>query len=596
MIESHDQDRALLMAARTIETARSILARAAADGPFLEGVIRETVHAIRLDGMQGVLFGVDGSREYTRLFWHETWQEPKTRSAALHSGAGQFSVKKGDLDVDPDFEGVSVVVPMLGWSGDWLGLLVGYTGHPFTDTCLEVLQLLAAPCSQAVTNASNRSVLVEQEQRLARLISNLPGMVYRSKIDTRWTKEFISDGCLELTGYTAAEFMSDSVAFVDLLVDPAYREVNDHEALRAIQEKRPFLFEFAIRTRSGELKHVWEQGVPVFDEKGEAIAIEGYITDITELVTARGELQARSEELKLLVTERTRDLAERNQQLNAEIEGRIAIESELRAAKEFANAAIHNIRNVLNSINVSSYQMANILDESRLRVLKRCLSLLDSKRENLVDYVANDPKSGLLMDTLIQLAPILQSEQGLLAQEITALRRSVQLINDIATSQQSLAREFVDEGSDLSDIVKDALRIQMSAGLGQTIEVTAEIPAGMVVRGPSTKVGHVIMNLLKNAKEAMLSNNPDNRKLKLATREISPELVELSVEDNGAGMTQETLDRLFSYGFTTKADGHGFGLHYCARIAKDLGGDLVAHSDGLGLGSRFVLMLPRASS
>jgi signal transduction histidine kinase len=64
------------------------------------------------------------------------------------------------------------------------------------------------------------------------------------------------------------------------------------------------------------------------------------------------------------------------------------------------------------------------------------------------------------------------------------------------------------------------------------------------------------------------------------------------VTDNGIGIPAENFKRLFEHGFTTKQEGHGFGLHSCALAVRELGGDIQTRSDGIGTGATFSLRLP----
>jgi C4-dicarboxylate-specific signal transduction histidine kinase len=100
------------------------------------------------------------------------------------------------------------------------------------------------------------------------------------------------------------------------------------------------------------------------------------------------------------------------------------------------------------------------------------------------------------------------------------------------------------------------------------------------------------VNLINNALQALNdSDRPDKRLV--ARIGVTPEqLVQLAIEDNGVGIAPEHLTRVFAHGFTTKKDGHGFGLHSAVIAANEMGGTLTAHSDGPGTGARFVLELP----
>ena len=110
------------------------------------------------------------------------------------------------------------------------------------------------------------------------------------------------------------------------------------------------------------------------------------------------------------------------------------------------------------------------------------------------------------------------------------------------------------------------------------------------------KVLQILVNLIRNAKYAMDSSARRDKRLTVSIRMNSENFVELSVTDNGIGISQENLTRIFSHGFTTKRDGHGFGLHSGANAAREMGGRLYARSEGTGLGATFVLELPVAAA
>jgi signal transduction histidine kinase len=101
----------------------------------------------------------------------------------------------------------------------------------------------------------------------------------------------------------------------------------------------------------------------------------------------------------------------------------------------------------------------------------------------------------------------------------------------------------------------------------------------------------ILINLISNAKHALVDSTCDDRTITLRSS-VTGEMIRIEVEDNGIGIAPENLDRIFRFGFTTKRNGHGFGLHGSALAARQLQGSLSVHSDGVGRGARFVLELP----
>lgn len=146
-------------------------------------------------------------------------------------------------------------------------------------------------------------ILQENERKYLTLLDNLPGTVYRCKNDRQWTMEFLSDGCLQLTGYPPERFYgADALSFTDI-TDETFREHIWNEVQKAITERQPFELEYRIVTASGEPKWVWEQGVGVYSEQGNLLALEGYITDISARKTAEEKLDHIVKELTRSNTE-----------------------------------------------------------------------------------------------------------------------------------------------------------------------------------------------------------------------------------------------------------------------------------------------------
>ncbi len=123
--------------------------------------------------------------------------------------------------------------------------------------------------------------LRESRRQLATLLSNLPGMVYRALLDPRWPMEFVSGGSLALTGYEPTAFMRGDPDFASL-IDPEDRPVVWDCVSTAVRARQPFTLTYRITTASGQPRWVWEQGRGVFDDSGEVVAVEGFITDITQ--------------------------------------------------------------------------------------------------------------------------------------------------------------------------------------------------------------------------------------------------------------------------------------------------------------------------
>jgi C4-dicarboxylate-specific signal transduction histidine kinase len=107
------------------------------------------------------------------------------------------------------------------------------------------------------------------------------------------------------------------------------------------------------------------------------------------------------------------------------------------------------------------------------------------------------------------------------------------------------------------------------------------------------KLLQVLVNLLTNAKDAVKKRSDDREvTIYLGIDEAAPEYVRIAVQDNGVGIPEDNLTRIFTHGFTTKKKGHGFGLHSAALTVKEIGGILTVESDGPDRGAIFAIQLP----
>ncbi|HSO25384.1 MAG TPA: histidine kinase dimerization/phosphoacceptor domain -containing protein, partial [Methanobacteriaceae archaeon] len=143
----------------------------------------------------------------------------------------------------------------------------------------------------------------ESQRRLRTLMSNLPGIAYRCQNDAYWTMEFVSDGCLELTGYSSDDLVNNKrISYASLIVSEDQKLVWN-QIQRAIDNKEPFEIFYRINTSNLHEKHVWEKGRGIFSKEGEFIALEGFIVDVTARVTAEEDLKKSLKEKDVLLQE-----------------------------------------------------------------------------------------------------------------------------------------------------------------------------------------------------------------------------------------------------------------------------------------------------
>jgi ligand-binding sensor domain-containing protein/signal transduction histidine kinase len=305
--------------------------------------------------------------------------------------------------------------------------------------------------------------------------------------------------------------------------------------------------------------------------------------------------------LELQVRERTAELEARRAQLEAEIEERKRIQEQLVAASreagmaEVATSVLHNVGNVLNSVNVSADLIVDRAQRSRIDDLSRVCSLLDLHHDDLGAFLTADPKGKRIPEFLSQLSQAHQKEKARLTLEAQALKKNIEHIKQIVAMQQNYAKAGgVLEDLPISELVEQALEMNQDGFLRREITVQRDFQHTPPVRVDKHQVLQILVNLLRNADYAMNASGRPDKLLSLRIARHGGGRVELTVRDNGVGIAPENLTRIFGHGFTTKRDGHGFGLHSGALAAAEMGGSLRAVSDGPGTGATFILELPEA--
>jgi len=259
---------------------------------------------------------------------------------------------------------------------------------------------------------------------------------------------------------------------------------------------------------------------------------------------------------------------------------------------EVASDVLHNIGNVLNSVNTATTLLLEREKASRIGQLRKMITLLDSKESELPQFFESDPKAKKVLPFfhLINDHLCTQREQNL--SELEQVLKHVDHIKRVVMTQQLIASAAgVSEEFRIHELATDALTHIRPLIEGSNIQVEQNFLFQEEIVSDKNKVMQIVINLIKNACEAIGEFAPEAPKLILETRS-DDDLLILDVVDNGMGISPDAMTKLFSHGFTTKKDGHGFGLHGCSLYAKQLGGELKVSSDGEGLGCRFSLRLP----
>ncbi|HXB60554.1 MAG TPA: PAS domain-containing sensor histidine kinase, partial [Candidatus Acidoferrales bacterium] len=266
--------------------------------------------------------------------------------------------------------------------------------------------------------------------------------------------------------------------------------------------------------------------------------------------------------------------------------------SRMAGMAEIASNVLHNVGNVLNSVNVSASLITDGVRQSKAANLAKIVVMLQEHEHDLGTFITSDSKGKLLPAYLAELSEHLLAEQKAATQELDHLCGNIEHIKEIVAMQQTYAKvSGVKEVINVSEVVEASLHINEGALNRHQVEVAREFENVPPINVEKHKILQILVNLIRNAKHACQDSKRLDRRL--TVRVINSEdWIKISVIDNGVGIPPENMTRIFNHGFTTRKDGHGFGLHSGALAAKELGGSLTAHSDGPGRGAMFTLELP----
>jgi two-component system sensor kinase FixL len=270
--------------------------------------------------------------------------------------------------------------------------------------------------------------------------------------------------------------------------------------------------------------------------------------------------------------------------------------SRMAGMAEIATGVLHNVGNTLNSINVSASLIAERLTTSRVPGLVRATELMEAHATNLGAFLAQDEKGRLIPQYLQSVAKQLSEDQATLLEEVHSLSKNVEHIRSVVSTQQDHAR-FVGavEQVELPELIDDALRLHATSFERLGIQVRREYAAIPPIMLDRHKLLQILVNLLSNARHALLESPRPDKQLTLRIGPHAEGLMRVEVADNGVGIAPENLSRIFTQGFTTKRDGHGFGMHASALAATEMKGRLLCTSAGRDMGATFIIELPLTS-
>jgi PAS domain S-box-containing protein len=437
-------------------------------------------------------------------------------------------------------------------------VLMVLSSHKASNGEVEVFSTI----SRDIANRKQaEETLRKSENKYRTLIENLPQRVFskdRNSIYVSCNENFARDVGIrpeEFKGKTDYDFFPKELAEKYRQDDKRVMETGRAEN---IEEKY---------VRSGQEMIVHTVKTPIKDEQGNIAGILAIFWDITDLKHAQEELQKTQE--RLLEASRMAGMA------------------------EVAADVLHNVGNVLNSINVSTTLITGKVTNSEVANLEKVARIINEHIDEIGTFLTEDPQGKHIPVYLTEVSKCLQAEQTDIISKLQVLTGNVQHIKDIISMQQAYAKvSGVEVQVSLSRLMEDAIRIN-SAGLQRhgtrLIREFEELPD---VEIDKQKVLQILVNLISNAKYALSDSKKRERLVTIRIYKHSEDHLRIEVADNGVGIPQENLTKIFSHGFTTKEGGHGFGLHGSALAASQMGGSLRVHSDGVEQGATFTLELP----
>jgi PAS domain S-box-containing protein len=412
--------------------------------------------------------------------------------------------------------------------------------------------------------SQRNSELFQERQLFRTLIDNLPMAIYAK--DTACCKTLANPSDLKNMRCKAEADALGKTDFDLFPKDVAAKFVADDQAVlqtgQAVLER-----EESLIGEEGRKRWFLTSKLPLRNQGGEIIGLVGISRDVTSLKETEQKMEALHREL--VQASRTAGMA------------------------EVATGVLHNVGNVLNSVNVSAGVVAERLRTSKADGVSKLARLLREQNGNLAHFLTEDDRGRKVPAYLEQLAVILEEERVELDKELKGLILNVDHIKEIVAMQQNYARiSGVVEMVTLSDMVEDSFKMHGGAYARHGITVVRDYDQLPAMSVDKHALLQIVVNLLHNAKYACKAANRPDKQVTVRAKAAGPDRVKVEVTDNGIGIPPENLTRIFSQGFTTRKSGHGFGLHSGALAAKQLGGSLTVQSGGIGCGATFILELP----
>jgi PAS domain S-box-containing protein len=412
-------------------------------------------------------------------------------------------------------------------------------------------------CRDITQRRRAETQLAYERDLLNTLMDHLPDAIYFKDRESRFLHYSRAFGQLfHLTDVDAMKGKTDADFFTEEHARQAY---DDEQGI--MRSGQPIIGKLEKETHpDGRVTWALTSKTPWRDKAGNIIGTFGISKDVTVIKEA---------EIKLEEASRQAGMA------------------------EVATTVLHNVGNVLNSVNTSISVIKEQTRSSQAADISRVASLIDQHCDDLPKFLSQENRAQQLLNYLKSLAQHLGSEKAVALRELQELAKNVDHIKDIVALQQNYAKfAGVTEMVKVTDLVEDALGMHARALARHDVNIVREYDPNIPrITLEKHKLLQVLVNLVHNAKYACDESGRLDKRLTLT---VSHDVgkVRIDVADNGVGIPPENLTRIFNHGFTTRKNGHGFGLHSAALAVREMGGELLVQSDGPGRGATFTLELP----
>lgn len=418
--------------------------------------------------------------------------------------------------------------------------------------------------SQVSELASGNALAVDTRMLFEAMLDNIPDRIYFKDLQSRFLK--INKALANRLGLSNPDDAIGKTDFDFNAPEMAREFFTDEQSM--LQTGEPLINKIEKKVLpNGETAWTSTTKVPLRNREGAVVGIVGINRDISDLKAAEQKIESINRELR-----------EASRQAGM---------------AEVATGVLHNVGNVLNSVNVAAGVLSDRLNHSKSSGVTKLSKLLIERQADLSEFLSADERGRAVPAYLQQLSEHLEKEQADMRRELNELVMNVEHIKEIVATQQNYARVLgVAEVVDLSEVLEDAIKIHGGAYERHGIKLIRQYDAVPQTAVDKHKVMQIVINFLANAKYACDAGEKEQKTVAVRIKRVSQDRVKIEVADNGIGIAPENLTRIFSQGFTTRKGGHGFGLHSGALAAKDLGGVICAESQGIGQGATFSLELP----